>query len=138
MMKLKPVASSLICAALLLTVAPSKAFAQTLNQPAVAPREQNSDAAPAKPKPDLKARFAEEIANAKADTLSAEGIKRLDRERVSAQSGSKPKSNWGKKNVVLAIVAVVVITGLAIVLVHNGVEPLVRCEDDPLAPNCVQ
>lgn len=134
-MRIKPVASSLMCAALLLTVAPSRAFAQTMNQPAVATREQNSDGARASGKPDLKARFAEEIANAKAETLSAEGIKRLDREKLPPQS--TVKSGFSNKNVVLAVVIVVVIVGLAIVLAHNGVDPNVSCDADPLAPNCV-
>ena len=135
-MKIKTIASLFVCAVLLVTVAPARAFAQTLSHPAIAPAEQTSDGARAERKPDLKARFTEVIANAKADTLSAEGIKRLDREKLPPQS--TVKSGFSNKNVVLAVVVVVVIVGLAIVLAHNGVDPNVSCDVDPLAPNCVR
>jgi hypothetical protein len=133
-MNMKAVASSLICAILLLTVAPSKAFAQTLGQPA--PGERTSNVAGAKPQRDLKARFAAEVASARADTSASEREVRLDRERLRPQSS--PKSRFSNRDVVLAVVAVVVIVGLAIVLVHNGVNPSPSCDDEPLTPGCVR
>ncbi|HVG30562.1 MAG TPA: hypothetical protein VM864_12720 [Pyrinomonadaceae bacterium] len=135
-MKMKAVISSLICAALLLTVAPSKALAQTLGQPARG--EQASDAGAARPKRDLKARFAAEIAKAGADTVSAEGMARLEKERLRVQSTSKVKSGFSNKEVVLAVVIVVAIVGLAIVLAHNGVDPKPSCDDEPLTPGCIR
>ncbi|MCA1641729.1 MAG: hypothetical protein LC785_07225 [Acidobacteria bacterium] len=83
--------------------------------------------------------WPEEVANARAETLSAEGVRRLDRERLVARSGAEQGSGFsGKKNVVLAVVAVVMIVGLAIVLAHNGVDTNVSCDNDPLAPNCIR
>jgi hypothetical protein len=121
---------------MLLTVAPSKAFAQTLSHTATG--EQTLGGGAARRRRDLKARFAEEIANAGAGTLSAEGMERLERERLRAQSNSKVRSGFTNKEVVLAVVIVVAIVGLAIVLVHNGVEPITSCDDEPLTPGCVR
>jgi hypothetical protein len=132
----KAMAPLFICAVMLLTAAPSKALAQTLSQPARG--EQTSGGATAKPKSDLKARFAAEVADAGAHMLSAEGMERLERERLRAQSTSKVKSGFAHRDVVLAVVIVVAIVGLAIVLAHNGVDPKPLCEDEPFTPGCVQ
>lgn len=128
-MKMKTIASLLICALTLLTVTPSKAVAQ---------REQNPGGVQAKPRPHLKSLFAEETANVKVGTLSAADIKRLEKERLDPQSTARPNSGFSKREKILAVVIVVAITAVAIVLVHNGVDPKPRCEDDPSAPGCIQ
>lgn len=124
---------------MLLTVAPPTAFAQTIGQPLVEQREQNLNGVPQpKSKLDLKASFAKEIANVKAGALSAADLKRLEKERLESQATTQPKSGFSKQEKILAVVIVVAITAVAIVLVHNGVEPITRCEDDPSAPDCIR
>jgi hypothetical protein len=132
--KMKAVASLVISAALLLTLVPPKALAQTSEQAAAG--RQAAVAASATPERDLKARFAAEVANARADTRAAEGAVRLEKVRVRAQQN--PKSGFNNKHVVLAVVVVVVIVGLAIVLAHNGVDPKPLCDDEPLTPGCIR
>lgn len=135
---MKQVASLLLCAVTLLAVAPSKAFAQTVSQPAVAVREQHTGGAQAKPKHELKALFAEELAKHKAETVSAAESKRLAKGWLNPQSTPKHSSGFSKKDAFLVVLLIVVITGLAIVLVHNGAEGGVpSCSVDPSDPNCV-
>ena len=92
----------------------------------------------AKTKPRLKELFAGEVAKNKAGAMSEADIKRLEKESLFPQTAPKNSSGFSKKNAFLAIVIVVVIVGLAIVFEHNGVNPVVRCEEDPGAPDCVQ
>ena len=136
-MRVKSIACLLICGVTLLAVSPSKAFAQTGRRLAVAPRGEDLSGEPAKSKPQLKEIFAGEVAKNKAGTMPEANLKRLEKESLFPQSA--PKSHgFSKKHAVLAVVIVVVIVGLAIVLEHNGVNPVVRCEDNPGAPDCVQ
>ena len=136
-MSMKSIASLLICAVTLLTFAPSKAFAQTVGRPAAAAGEQKLAGAQARPEHELKALFAEEIAKHKAETVSAADTRRLEKGWLNPQTTPKHSSGFSKRDAVLAVVIIVVITGLAIVLVHNGVEPVTRCEDAPGTPDCV-
>jgi hypothetical protein len=137
-MNMKQTASLLLCAVTLLAVAPSKAFAQTVSQPAVAVREQKSGGVQAKPRHELKAVFAEELAKHKADTVSAAESKRLAKGWLNPQTTPKHSSGFSKKDAFLVVLLIVVITGLAIVLVHNGVEGgSPTCSEDPSNPTCI-
>ena len=136
-MRIKSIACLLICGVTLLAFSPSKAFAQIEGQPAVAPSEENAGGVPAKSKPPLKELFARDMAKNKAVAISEADLKRLERERLFPQSAPKAGSGFSKRDAVLAVVLVVVIVGLAVVLVHNGVNPVVRCEDQPGTPDCV-
>lgn len=137
---MKATASLLMCAVTLLTVAPSKALAQTVGRPAAvaAGREQNLGGAPAKPKHELRALFAEEVARSKAGTLSAADRERLEKGWLEPQSTPKPNSGFSRRDAILVVVVVVAITALAVVLAHNGVDPKPRCEDEPGTPDCIQ
>jgi hypothetical protein len=137
-MRIKSIACLLICAVTLLAVWPSKAFAQTQGYPALAPRGENRSGEPVKSKPHLKELFARELAKNKADALSVADIKRLERASLFPQSVPKTGSSFSKREAVLAVVVIVVIVGLAIVLAHNGVNPVVSCQDSPGTPDCVQ
>ncbi len=124
---------------MLLAVAPSKAFAQTLSQTVVAQSEQNISRLEIKSKPNLKTLFAEETAKNKSRaTLSAADIKRLEKENLNPQTTTRSGSGFSKRDAILAVVIVVAITALAIVLAHNGVDPKPRCEDEPGTPDCIQ
>lgn len=136
-MRIKSVASLLLCGVMLLTVSPSKAFAQIVAQTAAAPRGASPGGEPSKSQPRLKELFAEVAAKNKAGTISEADLKRLESERLFPQTAPRASSGFSKKKVVLAVVIVVVIVGLAIVLEHNGVNPTVRCEDEPGTPDCV-
>ncbi len=137
-MRIKSIACLLMCAVMLLTVWPSKAFAQTEGYPAMAPRVENVSGEPHRSKPRLREIFAREMAKNKAGTLSVADLKRIETESLFPQSTTKTGSSFSKKEAVLAVVVVVVIVGLAIVLAHNGVNPVVSCEDSPGTPDCVQ
>lgn len=133
---MKSVASLLICAVVLLAVGSTKAFAQNVGRAAVAGREQRVTGAQAMPGHELKTVFAEELAKHKAGAASAADSKRLAKGWLH-QSNPKHSSSFSRKDAFLVVVLIVVIVGLAIVLEHNGVRSVVRCEDDPLAPDCV-
>lgn len=136
---MKAVASFVISASLMLTLARPAALAQTSGRTAAGEQAAGGPAAGAEaaaPGRDLKARFAAEVANARADTRAAESAVRLEKVKVRAQSN--PKSGFNNKHVALAVVIVVVIVGLAIVLEHNGVDPKPLCDDEPLTPGCIR
>ena len=137
-MRIKSIAGLLICAVTLLAVWPSKAFAQTQGYTAIAPRGENPSGEPARSKPQLKELFAREMAKNKAGTLSVADLKRLEKESLFPQSAPRGSSGFSKRDAALAVVVLVVIVGLAIVLAHNGVNPVVSCEDSPGTPDCVQ
>lgn len=129
----RPYASLLTCAVVVLAFAPTRALAQTVARPPA-----QTAAARAEQKPALKSIFAEELAkkSERAGKLSTADVRRLEKESLDPrpQGGG---SGWSKKKAVLMVVIVVVIVGLAIVLAHNGVNPSVTCDQDPLDPNCV-
>ncbi len=137
-MRTKSIACLLICGVVLLAVSPSKAFAQLGSRPAAATGGGIPGGEPVKSKPSLKEVFAREVARNKAGAISEADIKRLEKGWMFPQSAPKPSSGFSKKKAVLVVVMVVAMVGLAVVLVHNGVEPVVRCEDDPVAPECVR
>lgn len=135
-MRVKSIASLLLCGVTLLAVSPSEAFAQTGGRPAVVPRGESLSGGRAKSKPQLKEVFAGEVAKNRAGTMSEADIKRLEKESLFPQSA--PKSHgFSKRDAALVVLIVVVIVGLAIVLEHNGVRSVVRCEDSPGTPDCV-
>lgn len=137
-MSTKSIACLLMCVVTLLAVSPSKAFAQLGSQPAVASRAENPGGEPVKSKPSLKELFERGAAKNKAGAISEADLKRLEKERMFPQSAPKTGSSFSKRKAILVVVLVVVIVGLAVVLEHNGVNPVVRCEDDPWDPDCVQ
>lgn len=138
-MRVRPIVSLLLCGVTLLAVSPSKAFAQTEGRAAAsAPRGEELSGGRAKTEPRLEEVFAGEVAKGGTSGVMSEAdVKRLEKESLFPQSA--PRSHgFSKKKALLAVVIVVVIVGLAIVLEHNGVRSVVRCEDDPGAPDCVQ
>lgn len=136
-MRVKSIACLLLCGVTLLAVSPSKAFAQTGGRPAVARGGEDLSDGRAKSEPRLKEIFAGEVVKDRAGVMSEADIKRLEKESLFPQSA--PNSHgFSKRDTFLVVVIVVVIVGLAIVLEHNGVKSVVRCEDDPFAPDCVQ
>lgn len=136
-MRIKSIACLLICAVTLLAVSPSKALAQLGSRPSAAPLGENPGGGPEKSKPSLKELFARGEARNKAVAMSEADLKRLEKERMFPQSAPKNSSNFSKRDAVLVVVVVVVIVGLALVLAHNGVDPVVRCDDAPGTPDCV-
>lgn len=135
-MRVKPIASLLICGVVLAAVSPSKALAQAAGQTAVAVGEQALSAERVEAKTRLKDAFAGEVEKNRAGKISREESKRLESGWLAPQS--TPKSNsFNKKAVLFTIVVVVVITAIAIVLEHNGVNPVTNCSDDPTVPDCV-
>lgn len=134
----KSVTPFLLCAAMLLATAPSKALAQTVaraEQPARAAEGPAGE--PARPKPDLKATFAEVAAKERADTISKAELKRLESGWLKPQTGGS-SGGMSTKEKVLIVAIVVVIVGLAIVLAHNSDKVgNTTCDVDPFDPNCI-
>jgi hypothetical protein len=132
----KSVTPFLLCAAMLLAAAPSKALAQT-----AALSEQTAAEGPAgeraRPKPELKATFAEVAAKKRADTISKAELKRLESGWLKPQTGGS-SGGMSTKEKVLIVAIVVVIVGLAIVLAHNSDKVgNTTCDVDPFDPNCI-
>jgi hypothetical protein len=88
----KIIAPLLIVATALFTTVPPKVFAQTLAQPKAVASEHTLSSALVKPKPALRAVFANEIAGAKVLTLTAADYRRIDDKQQ--QQTSKP--GWTK------------------------------------------
>lgn len=122
---LKKSVTLLICAVMLLTTSPSKAFAQTLARPAPAGNGQNSSDGQVIPKPDLRAALAEVTARTKAgDSLEA-NIKRLNKEALNPQSqGGYTKK---QKILVIAIVAGLIVLAVVLALTTEGWALVLRC-----------
>ncbi len=135
-MRVKRIASLLICVVVLAAVSPSKALAQTAGRTAVAAGEQALSAGRVGAKARLKDAFAGEVEKGRDGKISREELKRLEAGWLSPQSAPKSHS-FNKKAVIFTIVVVVVITAIAIVLEHNGVNPVTNCQDDPTVPDCV-
>ena len=134
----KSVAPLLVCAALLLAAAPSKAFAQTLARPAPTGVGQSSGDARAKPQADLRGTFAGVTARSRAGTVTGADIKRLERGWLDSQTTAQAQSGFTKKQKVLVIALVVVIVGLAVVLAHNTEKGgHTFCDIDPSDPDCI-
>lgn len=129
----KNIASLLICAAILLAATPSKAYAQAPVEPAPTVNGQVSSNAPAETKPDLRAAFAEVTARADSRTLPEADIRRLERERLNAQS----QGGYTRKGKILVISIVVGLVVLAVVVaVKTGKGGRSFCEDVPADPSC--
>ena len=128
----------LICAALLLATAPSKAFAQTLAQPAPTGGGQSSSDARAKPKPDLRATVAEVTAKSRAGAVAGRTSSGLRGGGWTPQTTAKPQSGLTRKQKVLLISIVVVLVGLAVVLAHNTEKGgHTFCDINPSDPDCI-
>jgi hypothetical protein len=135
MMRARSIASLLICGVVLVAVSPSKVLGQTAGQPAAVRGEGVMNVERGETKPRLKVAFAGELEKNKGDKITREEIRRLEKGWLPQAA---PKSHsFNKKAVAFAVVVVVVITALAIVLEHNGVNPVTRCDDDPTVPGCV-
>ena len=136
-MRMKKVASPLICAVMLLTVAPSKAFAQTLPaQPAGI--GQGAGDAQAKPKPGLRTALAGVMAKSRADAVTEADIKRLESERLNPRTYAKPQAGYTKKEKILVFSIVAGLVVLAVVLAlttEKGGHTF--CDIDPADPDCI-
>ena len=129
---LKKATSLLICAVVLLTSAPAKAFAQTVAQ-AVDNGRGASDAQ-TKPKPDLKTAVAGLLAKSRADTEAPSDMKRFERERL--QNTAKGGMTRKEKILIYSIVAGMVV--LAVVLgIKTGKGGHAFCDTDPTDPDCL-
>jgi hypothetical protein len=131
---LKKVTSLLICAVVLVTSAPAKAFAQTIAQPAPEHSGQRASDAQAKRKPDLKTAIAGLLAKSRADTAAPSDMKRL--ERVRLQNTLKGGMTGKEKILIYSIVAGMVV--LAVVLgIKTGKGGHAFCDTDPTDPDCL-
>jgi hypothetical protein len=133
----KQIASLLICTVTLLGVVPSRAVAQTSGQSKLAISEQSLNDEQARPTPDLKAVFAEKMADIKAGSLAEANLKRIKKGEMYPQSGTKSNSGLSKKEKIFLVVFLVALTGLAIVAAVNRDEnspPI--CADEPRDINC--
>ena len=130
----KKVTSLLICAALLLATAPSKAFAQTLAQPMPVGIGQSSSEAQAQSRTELGAAFSEVKTQARAGASLEANMKRLETEWLNP----KPQSGSSKKDKILIYSIVAGLVVLAVVLAlttKKGGHTF--CSDDPTDPECL-
>lgn len=114
---------------MLFAVVPSKAIAQTLNQPKTAENEQTPSEAQVKSKADLKAIFAKEITKVKTHTLTAADYEKIEKVKQAqvAQQGSK--KGWNKKDKIILVVFIAGLTALITALLIHGI--------DNSAPDCI-
>ena len=132
------VTSLLICAVMLLASLPSKAFAQTIAQPAPVGSEQGASNAQAKPKPDLRTVIAEVIAKGRVDTITEADIKRFERERLNPQNTAKHDAGYGRKEKIIVFALVAGLVVLAVILaVKTGKGGHSFCDTDPTDPDCI-
>lgn len=129
----KSATTLLICAALLLATAPSKALAQT-----PAGRRQSADGAPAGPGSDLRAALAEVAAKGRADTATGADIRRMEREWLNPQAKEKGQSGYTRNQKILVISIVAGLVILAVVLAANTEKGgHTFCDIDPADPDCI-
>ena len=129
----KNITSLLICAAILVATAPSKAYAQTPAQPAPADSGQSSSDAQAKAKPDLRAAFAEVTARTKSGTSPEADIKRFESKRLNAQS---PGGYTRRQKILVTAIVVGLVVLAVVVAVKTGKGGRSICEDVPSDPSC--
>lgn len=135
-MRVRSIASLLLCGVTLLAVSPSKAYAQLAAQPAVIPKRDSLSVEPLKPKPRLKEAFAGEVAKNRGRVLTEADIKRLEKESLFPQT-TPSSSGFTKKEAVLVVLLVVAIVGLAIMIANNTEEQPPDCSLDPSDFRCL-
>ena len=111
---------------MLLALVPSKALAQAK----AAESDPTLSSVQVKPRLDLKAAFAKEIAEAKARTLTAADYRRIEKERQDQQSQQASKQGLTKREKIGLIVGGLVIVAVTVVLLIEGIA------DDP--PFCFE
>ena len=137
-MQIKNVTCLLLCAVVLLAYSPSKAFAQTPVRPALAAGGMSASESQEKPKPDLRAAFAEVTAKMRSDSTTEADLKRLERTQLNPQNTSKGQSLYTRKEKIILISSVVGIIALAVVLAFTtkkGGHGF--CDIDPGDPDCL-
>lgn len=133
----KTIAPLLTGTVMLFTLVPSKAFAQTPAQPQVAESRQALSDAQVKPKPDLKAVFAKEMANVKTSTLTATDYKRIEKRRQQHEARQATGNALSKREKIGLVVLIVAIVAITTALLIRGIEDSPSCFDDPGHPDCV-
>ena len=124
-------------AVMLLTVVPSKAVAQTLAQAKAVEGGHTLGSAPDRPRTDLKAVFAKEVARAKA-RASATNFQQTEKDQQDQTTQQKPKSKWTKGEKIGLIVFIGVMVAFTTAVLIRGINTETSCFEDPFAPNCVE
>jgi hypothetical protein len=134
----KTIAPLLIGTVLLFAVVPAKAIAQTLAQAKAAESGHTLSDAQVRPKPDLKAVFAREMANVKARSLTASVYKQAQQDQQDQTTQQTPKKEvWSKREKVGLIVFIGIMLVVTTALVIHGISTEPSCFDQPGNPNCV-
>lgn len=134
----KTVVPLLIGSVMLLTLGPSKTFAQTPAQPKAAESEHSLSDPRVEPKSELKAVFAKELANVKARSLTAADYERIEKQRQAQASQQAAKKGWTKRDKIILVVFIVGMTALVTALVIHGIDTSTpSCFDEPSNPLCI-
>lgn len=134
----KTITPLLIGAVMLFMVVPSRVLAQTLAQAKAGQSEITLSDAQVKPKPGLKAVFSEEIAKAKARTLTSADYKLLAQAQQDDQASQQKKSGWSKREKVGLIVFIGIMLVVTTALLIHGISTEPSCFDEPSNPTCVE
>lgn len=129
----KRIAPLFVGAVLLFALAPSKALAQTrAAEGGRAPTD-----APARPKTDLKAAFAGELADVRARSSAAPDYRRIERQEQERQAKKASGHRWTKREKIGLIVGGLVILAVTVILLVEGIadEPPF-CFEAPDDPYC--
>ena len=132
MLKKKSV-SLLLGAALLFTLVPSTAVAQTRAKAVEGGHALND--APVKPKADLKTVFAREIAGAKA-RASGLDYERPAQDQQDQTTQQKPKKGWSKREKVALILVIGAVLAVTTLLLIHGIDTGPNCLEDIFDPRC--
>jgi hypothetical protein len=128
----------LLCAGVLLAYSPSNAFAQTPMRPALASGRLNTGESQEKPKPDLRAAFADVTTKMRSDKTTAADLKRLDGTQLNPQNSSKGQSSSSRAEKIILIAGVAAIIVTAVVLAFTlKKQQHTFCDIDPGDPDCL-
>ena len=133
----KQIVSLSVCAVLLATAGPFRAFGQSPARPGFTSGDQTARGARGARQNDLKASLAEEVSRLKADTSTKVDFERLER-RQNDPRNAKPNTGYTKGQKILVASIVVAVVVLAVVLaltIEEGPHP--RCLDEPTDPFCI-
>lgn len=132
----KQIVSLSVCALMLATAGPPRAFAQNAARPGFASGDQSPLGARGAQRPGLKASLAEEVSRLKAETSTKVDFERLERQQNDPRN-AKPETGYTKGQKILVASIVIGMVVLAVVLaltVEEGPHP--RCADEPNDPFC--
>ena len=134
----KQVASLLIGAALMLTVAPSKTLSQSRSETGTATDENNLANATPKAGNNLKAAFASQQARIRTHPLTEVDFRGIEKEWQLAPAVTKTKPGWTKSEKLIFIGFLIGTTGLVMLLIKKGKVPQDCDESNPADPATCQ